>query len=393
MRILLLSMPDAFEHTAAISMRFPNGALGSLAGNVDAHHEVACADLILAQGDVGGTVARLIAERQPDVVGLSIMTFQRRTAQRVAALCRALRPGIRLVVGGYDPSLAPAVYEDPAWDVDAVVRGEGDITFRELVRRYETGVEPADVAGLAYRTASWPRAYPAAAGQCAQRRRRAAAEAHGAGPLGLHLRRPAGGRGGDLARLHLRLQLLLDHRDARPQLPRVADRAGRRRHRRRRGPRRAGGVPRRRQHHPRPPPLRAAVRGDRRRPPAEGRVPGAGDDLVDRRRRRPPGAADEARRVPLRVPRRGERPRRRPAGDERGGQERAARRRRHRRPRQRLGGRDRGAAPRRPLRGRRPHRRQPTRHPRRISRPTSPLPSATSTGPTSSTRRRTRARR
>ena len=47
MRILLLSMPDSFEHTAAVTMRMPNGALGSLAGNVDDHHDVAIADLIL----------------------------------------------------------------------------------------------------------------------------------------------------------------------------------------------------------------------------------------------------------------------------------------------------------------------------------------------------------
>jgi anaerobic magnesium-protoporphyrin IX monomethyl ester cyclase len=39
MRILLLSMPDSFEHTSTITMRMPNGAIGSLAGNVDAHHD------------------------------------------------------------------------------------------------------------------------------------------------------------------------------------------------------------------------------------------------------------------------------------------------------------------------------------------------------------------
>jgi len=49
MRILLLSMPDSFEHTPSLTMRFPNGALASLAGNLDAHHDVAIADLILAQ--------------------------------------------------------------------------------------------------------------------------------------------------------------------------------------------------------------------------------------------------------------------------------------------------------------------------------------------------------
>jgi hypothetical protein len=29
MKILLLSMPDSFEHTSPITMRMPNGALGS----------------------------------------------------------------------------------------------------------------------------------------------------------------------------------------------------------------------------------------------------------------------------------------------------------------------------------------------------------------------------
>jgi hypothetical protein len=35
----------------------------------------------------------------PDVVGLSVMTFQRRTALKIIALVRALRPFVRIVVG------------------------------------------------------------------------------------------------------------------------------------------------------------------------------------------------------------------------------------------------------------------------------------------------------
>src|SRR5262245_4246449 len=133
MRILLLSMPDSFEHTPALAMRFPNGALASLAGNVDAHHSVSVADLILVQRTVRDTVTRLVTTLQPDVVGLSVMTFQRRTARKIIALVRTLRPSATVVVGGYDPSLAPEAYEDHASGVDAIVRGEGDITFRELV--------------------------------------------------------------------------------------------------------------------------------------------------------------------------------------------------------------------------------------------------------------------
>jgi radical SAM superfamily enzyme YgiQ (UPF0313 family) len=152
MNILLLSMPDSFEHTATVAMRMPNGALVSLAGNVDPHHRVAVADLILVQRRVRETIERLVRDVRPDVVGLSIMTFQRHTARKIVALVRAMRPAARIVVGGYDPSLATSVYEDPAWDVDAIVRGEGDITFRELLRRFESGNAPDDVPGLSYRS-------------------------------------------------------------------------------------------------------------------------------------------------------------------------------------------------------------------------------------------------
>src|SRR6267378_1899663 len=41
MNVLLLSMPDSFEHMPAVAIRMPNGALSSLAGNVDPHHRVA----------------------------------------------------------------------------------------------------------------------------------------------------------------------------------------------------------------------------------------------------------------------------------------------------------------------------------------------------------------
>src|SRR5262245_8383945 len=123
MRILLLSMPDSFEHTPSIAIRMPNGALTSLAGNVDPEHHVAIADLVLAQSSVQRTVERLVSEVQPDVVGLSVMTFQRVTARRIIGLIRALRPEARIVVGGYDPSLAPDAWSHPALGVDVIVRG------------------------------------------------------------------------------------------------------------------------------------------------------------------------------------------------------------------------------------------------------------------------------
>ena len=154
MNVLLLSMPDSFEHMPPVAIRMPNGALTSLAGNVDLHHRVAVADLILVHRRVRETVTQLVRENNPDVVGLSIMTFQRRTAARIVALVRAQKPDVKIVVGGYDPSLAPEAYE--GMGVDYLVRSEGEVTFRELLRAIERGTGVEGICGLSYRNReSW----------------------------------------------------------------------------------------------------------------------------------------------------------------------------------------------------------------------------------------------
>ena len=117
MNVLLLSMPDSFEHMSPVTVRMPNGALSSLAGNVDPEHQVLVADLILVQNRVRETVAELVRSIAPAVVGLSVMTFQRRTAHALIRLIRTLRTEARLMVGGYDPSLAPQAYTDPSLGV------------------------------------------------------------------------------------------------------------------------------------------------------------------------------------------------------------------------------------------------------------------------------------
>ena len=151
MRVLLLSMPDSFEHTPALTMRMPNGALASLAGNAGPEHQFAIADLILAQHAVVATVERLMRDHDPDVVGLSIMTFQRRTALRLIQRIRAIKRSVAIVAGGYDPSLATAAYEHPDSGVDFVVRGEGEVTFRTLLSALSARADVSTIQGLSFR--------------------------------------------------------------------------------------------------------------------------------------------------------------------------------------------------------------------------------------------------
>ena len=146
-------MPDSFEHMPSIVIRMPNGALTSLAGNIDPHHKVAVADLVLVQNRVRETVERLVREFSPDVLGLSVMTFQRKTAKKIIDLVRQIKPNVRVAIGGYDPSLAADAYTDNlSGRVDFIVRGEGEITFRELLRAIEEERGFDHISGLSYRS-------------------------------------------------------------------------------------------------------------------------------------------------------------------------------------------------------------------------------------------------
>jgi len=95
-------------------------------------------------------VERYLKDERPDVLGVSVFTFNRHEAMRVAAIARAANPGCLVVAGGPHATHLPhhVLRAYPA--VDLLVRGEGEETMLEIARRAATG----DVARAA--TAAGP---------------------------------------------------------------------------------------------------------------------------------------------------------------------------------------------------------------------------------------------
>ncbi len=87
----------------------------------------------------------------PTLVAFPLYLWNRR---RLLALSRRLRqrqPGLFLLAGGPEATADPqGVLDEGA--LDAVIRGEGEATFRELVATLGRGEEPAGLAGLSLRT-------------------------------------------------------------------------------------------------------------------------------------------------------------------------------------------------------------------------------------------------
>ena len=77
----------------------------------------------------------------------------KRSTKKIIDLVRQLKPNVRIAVGGYDPSLAPEAYTDNSSGVvDFIVRGEGEITFREVLRAIEEERGFDHIVGLSYRS-------------------------------------------------------------------------------------------------------------------------------------------------------------------------------------------------------------------------------------------------
>jgi radical SAM superfamily enzyme YgiQ (UPF0313 family) len=163
MRILLLAMPDTASSLDRV-MKFPNLGLCSIAAQVP-EHDVRILDLVLRPKSVRRRVLEEVDAFRPDLVGYSAMSFQYATARELAKVVREAVPHALHVLGGYHATvLAEEVGERDGDLFDFVVRGEGELPFRQLVDGLAgASLELATIAGLSWRASGGYRHNPAGA--------------------------------------------------------------------------------------------------------------------------------------------------------------------------------------------------------------------------------------
>lgn len=153
MKIVLLSMPDVapvIMHESAFHM--PNLGVASVGANVDEKNEVYIIDLIRKRRQIRRYLTRVLLKIQPDLVGLSAMTWQYATCVKLIKLIKTLLPRVKVAVGGYHATL---MYEEIAgsresqW-IDFLIRGEGEEAFKRLVRALEGKDQVETIPSLSY---------------------------------------------------------------------------------------------------------------------------------------------------------------------------------------------------------------------------------------------------
>ncbi len=122
-------------------------------------HDCTVTDLVLAirlgKLPMGESIyeeaAGMILREEPELVAFSVQCATFPAVIRIAEILKRKKSGLRVVVGGHDVSFVDVrVLERFPW-IDAVVRGEGEVTLRELVSAYaSTGVEEG-IAGVTWR--------------------------------------------------------------------------------------------------------------------------------------------------------------------------------------------------------------------------------------------------
>ncbi len=95
-------------------------------------------------------VGKRVREFQPDLVGLTCLTFNYYDTLRAARIIKEASPTTKICIGGWHTTLYPK--ETLAQkDVDYVVFGEGERTFLELVNAMTQDKEPLGILGLGFK--------------------------------------------------------------------------------------------------------------------------------------------------------------------------------------------------------------------------------------------------
>ncbi len=156
MKIVLVFPPFYLESMYNLP---PLGLINLATALKDTPHEVVIMDFVLylRKGKLGlgkdiyDDCAGMILEQEPDLVGFSAQCATYPPVIQIAGRIKARRPQALTVIGGHNASFADRLTLERYHWIDAIIRGEGEITFRKLIKAYDSGYSEKGIEGVTYR--------------------------------------------------------------------------------------------------------------------------------------------------------------------------------------------------------------------------------------------------
>jgi len=92
-----------------------------------------------------------ILDYGPDIIGVNIYSTSKQSVYDIVKKLKIKLPDTTICAGGYVPTFNAEEVLRESEEIDICVRGEGEITFKEVVERMEEGRELDGVRGITYR--------------------------------------------------------------------------------------------------------------------------------------------------------------------------------------------------------------------------------------------------
>ena len=134
--------------------KIPSLNLASLAANVDEGLcEIKIADLVVKDKNPEKELLKILNNYQPDIVGLTAMSFQYQTALNFAKLAKEFSRDILVLMGGYHVTADKEniIEGEDMKFIDFLIDGEGEVPFNELLKALVKGNRFENVPGISYK--------------------------------------------------------------------------------------------------------------------------------------------------------------------------------------------------------------------------------------------------
>jgi len=132
-KVLLLSPPTPWDSYVVQSELYPNLSI-ILLGTIlkEAGHEAKVIHM-LADKVTMPKLRNIILDYQPDIVGITMVTFQAKTSREVMRLVKEAKKSIKVIIGGPHPSALGNASLATFPDTDIAVIGEGDLAILDII--------------------------------------------------------------------------------------------------------------------------------------------------------------------------------------------------------------------------------------------------------------------
>lgn len=96
-------------------------------------------------------VVYYLSQSKPDIIGFSCFCWSINKILETARVVKMIFPHIKIVLGGPEVGPVATKYLEENRFIDAVVKGEGEVTFAELLKHYTGRGRLEEIKGISYR--------------------------------------------------------------------------------------------------------------------------------------------------------------------------------------------------------------------------------------------------